>query len=72
MDGLEFPTFTHTHKKLQNARKPFKGENEGTSSSLGKRKLPEPCETVPKNKEKPQIPKKKLKQPKLSSFFKSL
>ena len=59
-------------KKLQNARKPFKGENEGTSSSLGKRKLPEPSEAVPKKKAKPQIPKKKLKQPKLSSFFKSL
>ena len=59
-------------KKVQNARKPFKGENESKSSSLGKRKLSEPSEAIPNKKAKPQIPKKKLKQQKLSSFFKSL
>ena len=50
-------------KKLDKARKPFKGEIKSAPSSLGKRKLSEAPEPAPK---------KKVKKPKLSSFFKNL
>ena len=60
-------------KKLDKARKPFKGENESAPSSLGKRKLSEAPEPAPKKQvKKPEVPRKKMKQPKLSSFFKKL
>ena len=60
-------------KKLDKARKPFKGEIKSAPSSLGKRKLSEAPEPAPKKQvKKPEVPKKKMKQPKVSSFFKKL
>ena len=53
-------------KNLDKARKPFKGEIKSAPSSLGKRKLSEAPEPAPKK----QVLKKKMKQPKLSSFLK--
>ena len=50
-------------KKLDKARKPFKCEIKSAPSSLGKRKLSEAPEPAPK---------KKMKKPKLYSFFKKL
>ena len=60
-------------KKLNKARKPFKGENESAPSSFGKRKLSDGSEPAPKKQvKKPEVPKKKMKQQKLFSFFKKL
>ena len=53
-------------KKLDKARKPFKCEFKSAPSSLGKHKLSEAPEPAPKK----QVLKKKMKQPKLSSFLK--
>ena len=63
---LEKQLFEARKKKLDKAHKRFKDEIKIEPSSLGKRKLSEAPEPAPKK----QVPKKKMKQPKLSSFFK--
>ena len=48
-------------------------KNASAPSSLGERKLSEGSEPAPKKQvKKTEIPKKKIKQQKLSSFFKNL
>ena len=62
MQKLEKQLSEVRKKKLDKARKPFKGENESAPSSLGKRKLSGASEPDPKkNAIKPEVPKKKIK-----------